>query len=373
MNPLFRLLGRLLPQTQSPSAAPQRIVLILPCCIGDVILATATLKALRRAYPQAHITWAVGMWSRPAIENHDLLDAILDTGPEALPVKSFSGFRHFVRQLQAGQFDLAVSLVRSPLMSLAVLFSGIPQRAGLDSDGRGFGYNIRAPITPNTAQHEARVYLETVRALGHTSANTFANIPIHAEDTTTVQTLRRENGLEGRFMALNPAGGNNPGMVMDSKRWPPEHFAALGNQLVEKLDLTGLVLLGGPQDAALLEQVAEQLRVPHMTLAGSLSFGQIAALVHQATVYIGNDTGLTHLAAAAGAKTVMILGPSDPRRYAPFSPHSLALWKPIPLKSGGVAAGPPVDWDWARDGLSVADAEAQILAFLAKDTAKPAS
>jgi ADP-heptose:LPS heptosyltransferase len=95
-----------------------------------------------------------------------------------------------------------------------------------------------------------------------------------------------------------------------------------------------------------------------------LSFGEIAALARGARLYIGNDTGLTHLAAAAGAKTVMILGPSDPNRYAPFAPDSLALWKPAALPGGGVAAGAPTDWDWARDGISVDEAEQQIRAWL---------
>ena len=134
-----------------------RIVLILPCCIGDVVLATATLTALRRGYPQAHITWAVGTWSKGVIEHHPSLDAILDTGSKALPVKSLAGFYAFVRQLRAGHYDLAVSLVRSPLMSAAVALSGIPHRAGLDSAGRGFGYNIRVPINPNQPRHEADI------------------------------------------------------------------------------------------------------------------------------------------------------------------------------------------------------------------------
>ena len=126
---------------------PKRVVLILPCCIGDVVMATATLQALRRGWPEAHITWAVGGWSKQAVDHHPLLDAILDTGPAALPVKSPHGFVRFVSQLRGGHFDLAVSLVRSPLMSLAVRLSGIPQRAGLDSAGRGFGYNLRVRST----------------------------------------------------------------------------------------------------------------------------------------------------------------------------------------------------------------------------------
>src|SRR5688572_1983202 len=116
MNP-YPILSRLFPTRPAPFT-PQRIVLVLPCCIGDVVLATATLQALRRGYPDAHITWAVGSWSKPAVEHHDLLDAVLDTGNDALPVRTPGGFWRFTRQLRDGHYYLLVSLVRSPLMSV---------------------------------------------------------------------------------------------------------------------------------------------------------------------------------------------------------------------------------------------------------------
>ncbi|MBI1257561.1 MAG: lipopolysaccharide heptosyltransferase [Chloroflexi bacterium] len=338
---------------------PQRIVLILPCCIGDVVLATATLKALRRAYPQAHIVWAVGSWSKPAIEHHPLLDGIIDTGNEALPVKSIGGMLRFVRQLRAGNFDLALSLVRSPLMSLALLLTGIPQRAGLDSAGRGFGYSVKAALDPNVPRHEAEIYLDVARALGIDTTDCRANIPVREADRAAVRGKLRTDGIEGTYLVVNPAGGRNPGMVLDVKRWPAANFAALANRF-------GLpvVLIGGRGDETLIAAVQAELTVPNAQYAGELSFGEIAALAQGARLYIGNDTGLTHLAAAAGAKTVMILGPSDPQRYAPFAEDALALWKPTAVQRGGVAAGAPTDWDWGRDGIGVDAAEARIRAWM---------
>jgi len=341
-----------------------RIVLILPCCIGDVILATATLKALRRGYPDAHITWAVGSWSRAAIENHNLLDAVLDTRASALPVKSPSGFLQFVRQLRAGHFDLAVSLVRSPLMSLAMLLSGIPLRAGLDSGGRGFGYQIRVRVDPDQPRHEAEIYLDVARALGMDTTSCYVNVPITAENRESIRKTLVARGFQPPYLAINPAGGRNPGMVMDSKRWPPENFAQLADRLSSKLGVNHVVFVAGPGDEALVSGVQSRLQIPSTAFVGELSFGQIAALANTAHVYIGNDTGLTHLAAAAGAHTVMILGPSDPARYAPFTPDSIALWKPAVLHQRGVVAGTPQDWDWARDGIGVDEAEVQILNFL---------
>lgn len=342
-----------------------RIVLILPCCIGDVVLATATLKALRRGYPQAHITWAVGSWSRAAVENHDLLDAVLDTGAAALPVKSLRGFNRFVRQLRAGRYDLAVSLVRSPLMSLAVLLSGIPQRVGLDSAGRGFGYTVRVPVDPRQARHEAEIYLDTARALGLDTSGCYANLPVTDQNRQSVHELLTRRGADpSSYMVINPAGGRNPGMVMDAKRWPPEHFATLADRLVPKLGVRHLVLIGGPGDEPLVNAVRLRAQTSPLALVNELTFGQIAALAHEARLYLGNDTGLTHLAAAAGAPTVMILGPSDPARYAPFAPNATALWKPVRLREGGVAAGILADWNWSRDGIGVEEAEERILSFL---------
>jgi ADP-heptose:LPS heptosyltransferase len=125
-----------------------------------------------------------------------------------------------------------------------------------------------------------------------------------------------------------------------------------------------LILIGGPGDEALVQAVQDTLRTPSRAFVGELSFGEIAALAQGARLYVGNDTGLTHLAAAAGVKTVMILGPSDPTRYAPFVPDALALWKQTTLHQRGVTAGAPHMWNWSRDGISVDEAEAQIVAWL---------
>jgi len=366
MSAIYAFLSRFFP-TYQPPHTPERMVLILPCCIGDVVLATATLKALRRAYPAAHITWALGSWSKGVVEHHDLLDAVLETGEAALPVKSAGGLLRFVRQLRAGQFDLAVSLVRSPLMSLAVLLSGIPYRAGLDSGGRGFGYNIRAKIDLAQARHEAEIYLDVARALGLETADCWANVPVYPAERDTVMQLLAGKGIHEPFFIVNPAGGRNPGMVMDAKRWPSENFAALVERLSERLKAQ-IVLLGGPQDGAIVESVRSRMHKRPPAFVGGLSFEQIAALANRSTLYIGNDTGLTHLAAAAGARTVMILGPSDPARYAPFAPNSVALWKPTRVQTGGVMAGTPQGWDWERDGIGVDEVEAGIREFLGNDS-----
>jgi ADP-heptose:LPS heptosyltransferase len=339
-----------------------RILFILPCCIGDVVMATAALAALRDAHPQAHITWAVGSWSRQAIEFHPAVNEILDTGTEAIPVKTWKGFWEFVGKARAGRYDIAVSLLRSPLMSLALLLSGIPKRAGLDSNGRGFGYNYKAKIDPNETRHEAEVYLDVVKALGIKTEGYRANLPVLDSARSEVDEILAQKAIK-QYIILNPAGGSNPGMEMSIKRWPVENFAEVGDWLAMETGAQ-LVLLGGPQDEELLTKLRETLRTQSISFVGKLSFPQIGALAAGAMLYLGNDTGLTHLAAASGAKTAMILGPSDPKRYAPFTEKSITLWKETRLNAGGVAAADTSAWDWAWDGITANDALAQLRQFL---------
>lgn len=305
------------------------------------------------------------------MEKHPLLDAVLDTGDAALPVRSLSGFVRFVRQMRGGQFDLAVSLVRSPLMSAAVLLSGIRSRAGLNSAGRGFGYNIRAPVDPAARRHEAEIYLDVARALGIDVSGLRPNIPVREDDRAAVRTKLRAQGLldESPYLVVNPAGGRNPGMIMDAKRYPLPQMAELARRAAGRVGAV-VVVIGGPQDGDLVHAVDQALGGAAARFVGGLTFGEIGALAAEALLYLGNDTGLTHLAAASGARTAMILGPSDPARYAPYSDQAIALWKPAKVSAAGVAAGAPRDWDWTRDGISVDEAEMELIAFLERTSSK---
>ncbi|MEO0564202.1 MAG: glycosyltransferase family 9 protein, partial [Chloroflexota bacterium] len=142
-------------------------------------------------------------------------------------------------------------------------------------------------------------------------------------------------------------------------------LAFLIRQISPMLNVNTVVAVAGPGDEALVRQLGDnigQLRL--ISFVGSLNFQQIGALARVAVGYIGNDTGLTHYAAAVGAATVMILGPTDPARYRPYTPNALALWKPYAVAAEGASAGAPRRFDWERDGISPADAAEPVLQFL---------
>ena len=359
---IYSTLGRLIPQREVMST-PRRIVVIRPCCIGDVVMATAALTALRETFPLARISFAVGSWSAAAIAGHPALDALIDTGDAALPSRSPAEFLRFLKKLRAGRFDLAVSLTRSPLMSLAVYLSGIPLRAGLDSAGRGFGYNLRVGVDPAAREHESAIYLRVISAIAGQPCHAYANLPVDSAAQDEIQRRLKAESVSKPYIVAHPGGGSNPGMTMDSKRYPPAQLADMLDRVAGETT-SALILIGGPGDEEAVDAVGQRLSAPSIAWVNQLNFAQIAALAAGSLCYIGNDTGMTHLAAAAGAATAMMMGPSDPGRYAPFTKNHLVLWKSTALRAGGVGATPESDWDWARDGFSAEDGAEQILAFL---------
>ena len=152
-------------------------------------------------------------------------------------------------------------------------------------------------------------------------------MPIDAGARRRIRERLAAQQIARPYLVAHPGGGSNPGMTLESKRYPPAQLAALLDHVAEARKAS-LILLGGPDDSALVAEVAAKLKRPAVSWVGELSFAEIAALAAGALGYIGNDSGFTHLAAAAGAATVMIMGPTDPARYAPFTPNRLALWKP---------------------------------------------
>ncbi|HVO70562.1 MAG TPA: glycosyltransferase family 9 protein [Aggregatilineaceae bacterium] len=330
-----------------------RIILYKPCCIGDVIFTTALLTALRRGYPEATIDWAVGSSALAALRDHPDIHALIDTGAAANPAARPRDLWSVIQALRAGRYDLAVVPDRSPLAGLATLLAGIPRRVGLDSAGRGIAYTLRAPITPSDIRHEAEIYLDLARLMGLSTANCWVNVVPGPEAVATAEAIMAS--LSGPPIIVHPGGGINAGMTMLQKRWPAPNFAALADHLADALQAP-IAMIGAATDSASCEGFLAQVRHPVVDLRSRrLALPAIAALAARSAFYMGNDNGVGHLAAAAGARVIMIFGPSDPRRYSPFVPddRALAAWRPVPLPAEGVSARPPLDFDWNRDGISV--------------------
>ncbi len=338
--------------------APQHILVLKPCCLGDVLMATPLLRTLREGYPDARITFAVGPWSRPALEGNPNINAFLDCGPVGSGPFRMRDYISLARRLRQGQFDLAIVLERSPVLGLLPFLAGIPRRVGLDSGGRGFAHTLRVPVDWSHPKHEAELYLDCARALGlpvvgrrleffpsaadraraaslldglwprvaEAATERAPRITVPTPDASQPHTRHPTPDTRYPLVAIHPGGAANPGMTLLAKRWPPKRFAAIADRLVETLGAR-IILVGAPSDAQAVDAVRQAMRHQPGVLVGKTTIGQLAAIYEHCSLMIGNDSGVMHLAVAVDTPVVAIFGPSDPRVYGPFTAQGIAVRK----------------------------------------------
>ena len=305
---------------------PSSILIIKPCCLGDVLMATPVIAALRQAFPRARVDFAVGGWARAMVENNPHLDGLVDCGPVGSGSHySWREYLDLVRRIRAGGYEACFVLDRSPLISLLPYLGGVPQRVGLDSRGRGFSLTVGVPVAG--PKHEAELYLDTVRAVGvEVNEPRLEFYPTEENRRHVAEMLRAAPQVP--LVVIHPAGGSNPGMILSAKRWPPQRFAALADRLVEERSAQ-VFLVGGPDDGPIAAAIKDGMKQKSCDLMGQLTFGQLGALLERCDLFVGHDTGAMHLAVAVGAPVIAIFGPSDPQTYGPYNENSVALWRDV--------------------------------------------
>jgi len=308
---------------------PRAIVVIKPCCLGDLVMTTPLLAVIRRASPAASITYVAGTWSKVIPEHHPAVDTVIDCGTVGIPGRyNLSDYRKLVSTLRHQHFDLAFVLDRSPMLTLLPLLAGIPRRVGPDSLGRGFSLTDRVPVSssPTHLQHQAEVYLDLARAI---------KLPIDAPRMRFEPTARERQSVSrpSRLrVALFTGGGSNPGMDLTAKRWPLERYQELARRLIHELDAQ-ILLIGGPGDVPLNQQLQDALGIQEdaiINLTGKTSLGELAAQLEQCSLFIGNDSSPMHLAAAVNIPVIAIFGPTSPQEYGPYppdDPRHIAIWR----------------------------------------------
>jgi ADP-heptose:LPS heptosyltransferase len=368
----FRIFAR------RPFTTPHKVLILKPCCMSQVMLATPLLAALSDAFPKARFDWAVAGWARPALATNPRLSEVIDSGALGMPGCTWADVRELVARLRREQYDTCFVPSRSSLLALAARMAGIPQRVGLNVNGRGFTHTI-AVGPPAGEQHEAVLYLALAEAIGveitSGSAKGMEFYPTDSDRTAVTERLIDEIDWLGEvpLILLHPGGGCNPVRPDERKRWPAERYALLGNYLARRYKACVLIV-GGEEDCEAAAAVAGMMSAPHFNLAGRLSLGELGALCEVADLYVGNDAGPTQVAAAIGCPTLAIFGPSDPAVSGPYVTrhHAIAIRPEVRREpfswEGCVSAGEAIE---AADQLLMGSRQNGELAGVLRDVSYP--
>ena len=335
-----------------PFTKPQKALILHPCCLSQVLLATPLLSLLTTAFPQTRFDWAVSEWGRPAIAKNPLITELVPTGDLGVSRLSIVELRAVAEQLRKGNYDTCLILGRASMLSWVAWQADIPQRIGVASGGRGFAHTLVAPARTGQ-QHATDVYLSLAEACGierpQGERPPMAFYPADADRTAVTQRLIDDLNWLGDvpLVVIHPGGGAGSVYENPLKRWPRERFALLINHLARKHNAR-ILLVGSKHDQPLATAIAGMTSVNCANWAGRVSLGELGALGEIANLYVGNDTGPTHIAAAVGCPTLAIFGPSNPALSAPFSPKTervITLWHE--------EAGRPFSWE---NGVTVTEA-----------------
>ena len=291
--------------------------------IGDLILVTPALAALRETFPAAQIDILTTPHAAPILSGTGLVDNVLlfnkaafDHPRELLrPANLRDGWR-LAKRLRAGHYDAVLIFhhltTRFGALKYAALSAatGAPRRAGLDN-GKGWFLTDRVADGGFGAKHQVEYWLEVVGLIGAVSHDKRLHVGVSEADRQWV----REHLPEGEtFVALHPGSG---GYSM-ARRWEPEKFAAVADALHLNYGAS-IVLVGGPDDGA--AEVLKYMKHTPIDLVGQTTLNQLAAVLARCETYIGADSGILHLAAASSPRTLIygIYGPSNHHAWGPWS------------------------------------------------------
>ncbi len=289
---------------------PRRILVIRLSAIGDIVMASPLVHALRRRYPRAHIAWLVQPESRALLADHPELDEVI-TWPKGewralWKRRRFGGlwgrFRALRRELRQRDFDLAIDLQGLLKSGGLARLSGAPERVGLGSrEGSGWLMTRVVPLG-GSPERIGSEYLHLAGALGLPVDDFRMQVGIGAAAEAAAGRLLERHCPDRRYAVVCPF------TTRPQKHWFNDHWAGLVERIREELGLA-VVMLGGPGD----REAARPLAVDGVVdLVGETGLQEAAAIIRDARLVVGVDTGLTHMGHAFGRPTVCLFGSTRP-------------------------------------------------------------
>ncbi|MDD5107948.1 MAG: lipopolysaccharide heptosyltransferase II [Candidatus Omnitrophica bacterium] len=305
----------------------RRILIARTDRIGDVLLSTPVIYALRKKFPQAYISMMVAPYALDIIEGNPYLDEVIIYDKDQKHKSWWRSFK-FSNRLKKKKFDLAIILHPTNRLHLITFLAGIPHRLGYDCK-LGFLLNLRKIHTKQEGlRHEAEYNLDLISELGIAGNPEDLFMPIKKESEQYVEELFRKEGISktDKILAINP------GASCPSKIWPHERFAQVAEKLSKRYDFK-ILILAGPKEMYLADKIAHEIKDKVVNLAGRTSISQLASILKRCTLFISNDSGPVHIACALGTPVISIFGRNQaglsPRRWGPLGKHGKYLHKDV--------------------------------------------
>jgi heptosyltransferase-2 len=297
-----------------------KIVVLAPNWIGDAVLSLPVLDACFQLWPRANLTVLARAQVAELFEARAPEVTVLEykrgNGPQRL--RNLMGLG---RRLRREGFELALLLPNSLSSAIMARLAGVPQRVGYSTDGRGWLLTQRIEDRrKEPGLHQVDYYLGLLRRFGAYRVDRIPRLKLKPEVTERGLALLRVLGIDRNELLI----GVHPGAAYgETKRWFPERFA----RVMDLLQKTGrrFVLLGGPGEERLAERVSTITAHPPINTVGKTTIAEALVLISRCGLFLSNDSGLMHAAAALGIPQVALFGSTDPEKTAPLNDKAVVI------------------------------------------------
>ncbi len=306
------------PQPLAPArwdwSSVQRVLVVRLRSIGDTVLTTPSLFALRRFLPHAQIDILLEDWVAPVLVGSDLINRVVTA-----PRDGTSARARVARELRAGQYDVVYNLHGGTTATLFTRATGAKHRVGFGHYQYPRLHNHVAPSARELWQRPTLHSVEQQLALiGWTgvpvSDRPATRLTVNEEAVATVSERLRVAGFE--VEKSEPFAVIHPTAAFDTKQWATDKFARVAEELHAR-GLTPIAIVSSKEEP-ILKSLIEQTSARLIGLS-NLSLPEVAALTSRSSLFIGNDSGIAHIAAAVGAPCVMIFGSSNRAHWRPWT------------------------------------------------------
>jgi len=291
-----------------------KILVISLSNIGDVILTFPVIDVLKEKFPAEQLSVVVGPRAEALLKGNPAIHKLYTFEKNTSVIEKIK----WVRALAREQFHLVVDL-----RNTAIPFFLSPK--------------FRTPFFRDKSGPEHRKFrhLECLRTVFpfHSEAKHRYALYITGEDKRHVEGLIKENTLGEKFIVIGPGAANH------TKQWKADGFAALSDALIEK-HKKKIVFVGDQSDAEVAAEVKKKMKNPVINLCGKTTLLQLAELMRHSSVVVANDSAIMHLASYLDVPTAAIFGPTDPKKYGPWSTKNVIIKRDLfcsPCEKSGCA------------------------------------
>lgn len=317
--------------------------------IGDAVMTTPAVRAIRNNFPESHIAMLAKPWVAPVFAHSPHVDEVLiyDAGGRH---KGFTGTIRLARDLRKYRFDAAILLQNAIEAALIAFWAGIPTRIGFNTDARRLLLTHPVRCTKEIKSiHQTGYYLEILKGAGLSVGDRTLELFLGQRDKQGAQKVLETHGVGDAdlVIGLNPSATFGP-----AKQWFAERYAELGDRLSETFHAK-ILIFGGPSDKVLGRRITQMMACPAIDISGNTTLGEAMALIARCRVFVTNDSGLMHVAAALNTPLVAVFGSTNSTTTSPYSRTSRVIRSPIACSPCMKPVCPPGHMDCMK-GVSVA-------------------